>query len=200
MELSTNSSGYKVREIQQFLASLGYDLGEGGVDGEYGADTREAVRKFQFKNALRADGIVGPSTLRIMGSKGLPLLPWRESNLTGIFIKRLESFVESVIERLEIIEEKRCFEYSKDSYNNEEILKVQYSTKGEIGKQEYSDYSFRPFVIAEISKMHKDITSAEVIDYGNVYVHAKKDLGRNGVTKVLMEIQEEVEKEFGFCE
>jgi len=197
MELSTNSSGYKVREIQDFLASLGH-LEEGEVNGEYETETREAVRKFQFNNALRADGIVGPSTLRIMGSQGLPLSRWREPNLTGIFVKRLEGFVESVLEGVESIEEERYFEYSKESYGRDELLEVRYCTEGETGNPEYTDYSFRPYVIAEISQIHEDIIHTEVIDYGDLYVHSKVELGRNGTVQILMEVQEEVEREFGF--
>jgi len=199
MELSTNSSGYKVREIQHFLASLGH-LEEGEVDGEYGTETREAVRKFQFNNALRTDGIVGPSTLRIMGSQGLPLSRWREPNLTGFFVKRLEGFVESVLEGVGSIEEERYFEYSKDSYGRDELLEVRYSTEGEMGNPEHSDHSFSPYVIAEVSQMHEDIIHAEVVDYGDLYVRSKVELGYNGTEKILMDIQEEVEKEFGFCE
>lgn len=73
MALSQNSTGARVEKIQRFLDSQGYDLGNAGVDGVYGRATREAVREFQYENALRADGIVGASTLTIMRSKGLKL-------------------------------------------------------------------------------------------------------------------------------
>lgn len=73
MTLSRNSTGPKVRKIQRFLDSQGYDLGDAGVDGVYGPDTQEAVRDFQYEHALRTDGIAGSSTLIIMRSEGLKL-------------------------------------------------------------------------------------------------------------------------------
>ena len=40
---------------------------DGQVDGVYGARTYRAVRKFQAKNGLNVDGIVGPSTANALG-------------------------------------------------------------------------------------------------------------------------------------
>jgi len=61
------SRGTEVRRIQQRLKAWGYYTGE--VDGIYGSRTQAAVRKFQKKHGLRADGIAGPATL---GAIGLP--------------------------------------------------------------------------------------------------------------------------------
>lgn len=52
----------EVKEIQQQLADLGYDLGSYGVDGSYGKDTYNAVRAFQEKTGLTVDGVAGPKT------------------------------------------------------------------------------------------------------------------------------------------
>lgn len=49
-----------VRELQEKLVSLGYDVG--GVDGDFGKNTYAAVINFQSKNGLDADGIVGTMT------------------------------------------------------------------------------------------------------------------------------------------
>lgn len=59
------SSGEEVRQIQQKLKSWGYY--NGAVDGVYGSQTVAAVKKFQSKNGLTADGVAGPKTLAALG-------------------------------------------------------------------------------------------------------------------------------------
>lgn len=59
------SSGATVKKIQQKLKNWGYY--KGSVDGVYGSKTVEAVRFFQKKNGLAADGIVGSKTLAALG-------------------------------------------------------------------------------------------------------------------------------------
>jgi len=51
-----------VREVQQLLHDMGYDLGPAGVDGWMGRKTRDAVITFQGLNGLSPDGIIGPKT------------------------------------------------------------------------------------------------------------------------------------------
>ena len=51
----------KIRDIQQQLAARGYTAGP--IDGIWGRQTVAAVRAFQAKNGLTADGVVGPLTL-----------------------------------------------------------------------------------------------------------------------------------------
>jgi peptidoglycan hydrolase-like protein with peptidoglycan-binding domain len=41
-------------------------LEPGAVDGRYGPQTVEAVKRFQEENDLPADGIVGPATQRAL--------------------------------------------------------------------------------------------------------------------------------------
>lgn len=52
-----------VREYQEKLMKLGYDLGNWGADGDFGNDTRRAVIKFQQDHNLEADGEIGPMTV-----------------------------------------------------------------------------------------------------------------------------------------
>lgn len=59
------SSGSEVTKIQTKLKNWGYY--KGSVDGVYGSKTVSAVKSFQRKNGLTADGIAGPSTLAAMG-------------------------------------------------------------------------------------------------------------------------------------
>ena len=59
------SSGPTVSEIQTRLKNWGYY--SGSVDGVYGSQTEKAVRWFQQKNGLQADGQVGDKTLAALG-------------------------------------------------------------------------------------------------------------------------------------
>ncbi len=57
--------GSKVTTIQTKLKNWGYYSGT--VDGIYGKGTEDAVRSFQEKNGLTADGVTGSATLRALG-------------------------------------------------------------------------------------------------------------------------------------
>ena len=59
------SRGDEVKQIQTKLKNWGYY--NGSVDGIYGSKTVEAVKYFQRKNGLTADGIAGSKTLSAMG-------------------------------------------------------------------------------------------------------------------------------------
>lgn len=59
--LEVGSSGTKVKTLQQRLISLGWMSGT--ADGKYGGATQAAVKAFQKKMGLWADGIAGPDTL-----------------------------------------------------------------------------------------------------------------------------------------
>ncbi len=63
--LRQGSKGGEVKEVQRRLKQWGYY--DGPVDGIYGAKTVEAVKKFQRKNGLTADGIAGKSTYQALG-------------------------------------------------------------------------------------------------------------------------------------
>ncbi|MGC3791987.1 GH25 family lysozyme [Priestia aryabhattai] len=56
-------SGLGVKELQQKLLKLGYDLPKYKDDSHYGDETVSAVIEFQKKNRLTVDGIAGESTL-----------------------------------------------------------------------------------------------------------------------------------------
>lgn len=59
------SRGTVVRTIQTKLKKWGYYTGS--VDGVFGAKTTQAVKYFQQKNKLTADGVVGNATAKAMG-------------------------------------------------------------------------------------------------------------------------------------
>ena len=62
------ASGTTVTEIQTRLKNWGYYSGE--VDGVFGSATEKAVKYFQQKNGLTADGVVGAQTLAALGING----------------------------------------------------------------------------------------------------------------------------------
>lgn len=68
--LASATSGYVrfgkrhdgVKAIQYALENLGYSVGSYGIDGEYGHDTEDAVKRFQEARGIKVDGIVGNQT------------------------------------------------------------------------------------------------------------------------------------------
>jgi len=62
MLLKRGMTGPVVASLQQNLEDLGYELGT--VDGAFGKNTEAAVKDFQTKKGLGADGVVVPKTLQ----------------------------------------------------------------------------------------------------------------------------------------
>ena len=60
--IKLGSKGADVKKAQQLLIAKGYSCGSAGADGDFGAATYNAVKKFQADNGLEADGIVGAKT------------------------------------------------------------------------------------------------------------------------------------------
>ena len=58
--LYNGCSGEEVRQLQQALIDLGFL--DGKADGVFGNKTENAVRAFQKKNKLTADGLAGEKT------------------------------------------------------------------------------------------------------------------------------------------
>ena len=63
--LRLGSSGEQVRTLQSKLKQWGYY--SGSVDGVFGSQTQEAVKYFQRRNGLTADGVVGSATAAALG-------------------------------------------------------------------------------------------------------------------------------------
>ena len=66
--LRQGSSGPEVTSLQRKLKDLGFD--PNGVDGHFGAGTRDAVIAFQQSKGLQADGIAGPATIAALQLDG----------------------------------------------------------------------------------------------------------------------------------
>ena len=60
--LHKGSKGEAVKELQERLITLEYDVGATGADGIFGKNTRAGVMKFQAEHGLVVDGIVGIMT------------------------------------------------------------------------------------------------------------------------------------------
>lgn len=76
--LRQGSQGNEVKEVQRRLCEWGYY--SGAVDGIYGSGTAEAVRAFQKKNGLTADGVVGKATYAALGMNDSYQVLDKESN------------------------------------------------------------------------------------------------------------------------
>mgnify|MGYP001816245768 CR=1 FL=1 len=59
--LKSGSRGDEVLSLQRRLKAAGFD--PGGADGAFGPKTDAALRAFQEKAEITADGICGPKTL-----------------------------------------------------------------------------------------------------------------------------------------
>lgn len=63
--LRSGSSGEAVEALQKRL--LGQGVNPGPVDGIFGHKTEDAVKRFQGREGLEADGIAGPKTFAALG-------------------------------------------------------------------------------------------------------------------------------------
>lgn len=60
--LKRGSKGVPVWSLQKLLVKKGYSVGRWGCDGDFGADTESAVKKYQTDKKITADGICGEKT------------------------------------------------------------------------------------------------------------------------------------------
>ena len=61
-QLSKGMDGNDVKTLQAALIANGFSCGTSGADGDFGNATDAALRKFQTKYGLGADGIAGNGT------------------------------------------------------------------------------------------------------------------------------------------
>jgi len=59
-------TGKYVALAQMLLDLQGFDVGKAGSDGKFGNDTEKAAKEFQKNNELKADGIIGPETWKVL--------------------------------------------------------------------------------------------------------------------------------------
>ena len=77
LDVPSSRRGPAVRDVQQTLIALGYNLPKHGADGIRGPETVAAVKEFQQANNLTVDGDPGPETVGMLNkliiSKGIKI-------------------------------------------------------------------------------------------------------------------------------
>jgi len=68
MSLQVGSQGKAVADVQNALKRGGFLSGP--ADGRFGASTQAAVKAFQARRSMAADGVVGQATWAALGLKG----------------------------------------------------------------------------------------------------------------------------------
>lgn len=72
-DLTLGDRGKEVSDVQTRLRAQGFELGNEGVDGFFGPNTRLAVCAFQQRRDLLVDGVVGDNTWRELVETGYEL-------------------------------------------------------------------------------------------------------------------------------
>lgn len=90
-------TGSRVRQLQRSLKNVG--CYNGALDGVYGDLTFDAVKKFQYKKKLHADGIAGTKTLNALNNSSAVKVG-KEFVLaygsTGSTVKKLQSYLRQI--------------------------------------------------------------------------------------------------------
>ena len=82
--------GQEVMAIQKRLVELSYTITN--IDGDFGPETENAVKKFQADRGLDVDGVIGPDTYRALMNRDIPPNRGRSS-----IVRRVLSAAYSVI-------------------------------------------------------------------------------------------------------
>lgn len=85
--LRSGDEGEDVKELQSLLIQLDYDLGKWGADGDFGDATELAVREFQEKNNIEADGVVGAKTIEALNNSFVSDPPENKPDAKNVKIK-----------------------------------------------------------------------------------------------------------------
>ncbi|MGG4434629.1 peptidoglycan-binding protein [Priestia megaterium] len=152
--LENGASGSAVKELQEKLIKLGYELGE--VDSQFGKLTDTAVRKFQKDNKLDVDGIAGAKTLAVL-----------ESLVKALDVKKEETKVEPKKEEAKPVEEKKP-EAVK------ETVKAPVEEKVEVVKETVKD-AVKENPIPKIISLG-DTYAFEVVAKKNITLYGKANL------------------------
>lgn len=91
--LKKGSNDPAVRDLQEALKALGYDVGP--IDGVFGAKTESAVKKFQQAKEIAVDGVVGRITW-INIDEADQSRPALKIGSAGLPVRRLQSRMSAV--------------------------------------------------------------------------------------------------------
>jgi len=67
-EMKRGDEGQDVEMAQKQVMALGSYVGDAGADGKFGSQTEDGVKRVQRKFGLKADGVVGPKTKRVLSA------------------------------------------------------------------------------------------------------------------------------------
>lgn len=79
--------GQEVLEIQARLAQMGYNV---TPDGDFGANTAEAVKQFQRDRGLDSDGVIGAETYGLLMGREMPVSRGSSSSIRRIISTALQ--------------------------------------------------------------------------------------------------------------
>lgn len=85
--LRKGDKGFEVKQLQNLLVLLGYNAGK--ADGVFGVQTENAVKHFQKKNGLIADGIVGDKTWAVLDAARFPVVKKGNQNNTVRYLQTI---------------------------------------------------------------------------------------------------------------
>ena len=84
------NKGKVVREMQEKLLQLGYNLGICGADADFGVATEKALKQFQREHGLVEDGICGPKTWAALNAAETPTTAPEPIRTYSVIIKGLD--------------------------------------------------------------------------------------------------------------
>lgn len=85
--LSLGSSGYRIKALQERLATVGFPL---RADGDFGPATRRAVVAFQVEHGLKPDGKVGENTEEAL-EQAVPLAQRQDQSRSDMSLRDLRA-------------------------------------------------------------------------------------------------------------
>ena len=112
---SASNTRAKVKELQKLLMQNGYALPRYGADGDFGAETENAVKKFQADHGLNATGIVDEETWNKLVSPNAPEEPSEEEHE--------HAFVDGVCSECGLFDRKTCEHVYSMPYRTDGAMK-----------------------------------------------------------------------------